>query len=119
MDHLNVLAWHGPTMEFLSDELVAAAVAHELGHGVLAEVSRAEMEHEHTIDKPVEHWGSGACAAGADAEGQDGRKRRRGVERDLMTVYAFDSLVALQPPAVVYRRVLEFFVVNTDKLQSA
>jgi hypothetical protein len=33
LDHLNVFAWHGPTMAWLPDDLVAAAVAHELAQG--------------------------------------------------------------------------------------
>jgi hypothetical protein len=44
-------------MDFLADDLVRAAVAHELAHGVVSEVSPAETSHETTIDMLVEQWG--------------------------------------------------------------
>jgi hypothetical protein len=57
LDRLNVFAWHSGTMGALDDSLVAAAIAHELAHAVVAEVSYPEMAHEHTIDMLITRWG--------------------------------------------------------------
>jgi len=57
IDRWHFFAWHAPTMDFLPDALVAAAVAHELGHAIVAEVSPGDVAREHIIDQLVERWG--------------------------------------------------------------